>query len=99
MEWWPDANRNPGRLNLGICTPALRGERPLNGGSIIVRPPDWREAGIFVVREGGTSAASPAQAGRASDHALPSLTATPDSITALQRQELFVAGNAAGGRP
>ena len=26
---------------------------------------DWREAGIFVVREGGTSAASPAQAGRA----------------------------------
>ncbi len=36
---------------------------------------------------------------RASDDALPSLTATQDSITALQRQELFVAGNAAGGRP
>ena len=87
------------RAYVASLAPALRGERPLNGGSMIPRPPNWREAGIFVVREGGTSAASPAQGDRASDDALPSLTATQDSITALQRQELFVAGNAAGGRP
>lgn len=87
------------RAYVASLAPALRGERPLNGGSMIPRPPNWREAGIFVVREGGTSAASPAQGDRASDDALPSLTATQDFITALQRQELFVAGNAAGGRP
>ena len=28
LEWWPDANWNPGRLNLGICTLTPMNLRP-----------------------------------------------------------------------
>jgi len=87
------------RAYVASLVPALRGERPSKGSSMIARPVDWREAAIFVVREDGVSAADPAQAGRASGDALPPVTATWETITAAQPQELFVARNAAGDRP
>jgi hypothetical protein len=36
LEWWPDANRNPGRLNLGICIPG--DETHSNFGVLRTRP-------------------------------------------------------------
>lgn len=87
------------RAYVASLAPVLRGERPSKGSSVIARPLDWREAAIFVVREDGVSAADPAQAGRASGDALPPVAATRETITASQRQELFVARNAAGDWP
>jgi len=87
------------RAYVASLVPVLRGERPSKSGSAVARPVDWREAAIFVVREDGASAADPAQAGRASGDALPPVTATWETITAAQPQELFVARNAAGDRP
>lgn len=87
------------RAYVAALTPILLGERPSGSGSVIAPPPDWREAAIFVAREIGASAADPASTDSAPDDAPSLIPATPDALTALQPEGLFVARNAGGDRP
>ncbi|WP_395697788.1 lytic transglycosylase domain-containing protein [Methylocella sp.] len=86
------------RAYVASLVPALRGERPLKNGSAVARPLDWREAAIFVGRDGGASAANSASPDRAPDDALPPVTATSQMLIAAQPEGLFVARNASGDR-
>ncbi|MGF7006981.1 lytic transglycosylase domain-containing protein [Aminobacter sp. BE322] len=87
------------RAYVAALTPILLGERPSDDGSAIAPPPDWREAAIFVAREIGVSAADLTSPDRAPDDTPSPVPATPDAITALQPEGLFVARNAGGNRP
>ena len=87
------------RAYVASLAPILLGERPSGGASAVARPLDWCEAGIFVVREDDASAADPALPDPAPDDIPSSLPATPDALTALQPEGLFVARNAGGDRP
>lgn len=87
------------RAYVASLAPALRGERPSKSGSAVARPLDWREAAIFVGRDGGASAANSASPDRAPDDALPPVTATSQMLIAAQPEGLFVARNASGDRP
>lgn len=87
------------RAYVAALTPILLGERPSGSGSTVAPPPDWREAAIFVAREIGASAADPAPSDRTPDDAPSLIPATPDALTALQPEGLFVARNACGDRP
>ncbi|KGJ02975.1 lytic transglycosylase [Paracoccus halophilus] len=87
------------RAYVASLAPALRGERPSKNGSAIARPLDWREAAIFVGRDGGTSSTDPAFPDRSPDDALSPVTATPQMLVTAQPDWLFVARNAAGDRP
>jgi hypothetical protein len=85
--------------NARLCRRVLLGERPSGSGSSVAPPPDWRDAAIFVAREIGASAADPASPDRTPDDAPSLVPATPDALTALQPEGLFVARNADGDRP
>ncbi len=87
------------RAYVAALTPILIGERPSGSGSAVAPSPDWREAAIFVAREIGASAADPASPDRSQDDAPSLVPATPDALTALQPEGLFVARNAGGDRP
>ncbi|MBB5704110.1 hypothetical protein FHS76_004025 [Ochrobactrum daejeonense] len=87
------------RAYVASLAPALRGDRPSKNGSAIARPLDWREAAIFVGRDGGTSSADPTSADRSTDDALSPVTATPPMLVAAQPDGLFVTRNATGDRP
>jgi Soluble lytic murein transglycosylase and related regulatory proteins (some contain LysM/invasin domains) len=87
------------RSYVALLTPILLGEQPSGGGSALAPPPDWREAALFVAREIGASAADPVSPDRAPDEAPSLVPATPDTLTALQPEGLFVARNAGGERP
>ncbi len=87
------------RAYVAALTPILIGERPSGSGSAVAPPPDWREAAIFVAREIGASAGDPASPDRTPDGAPSLVPATPDALTALQPEELFVARNAGGDQP
>ncbi|MDH1269956.1 lytic transglycosylase domain-containing protein [Rhizobium pusense] len=87
------------RAYVALLVPALRGERPSKSGSAIARPLDWREAGIFVGRDSGTSNADPASLDRSPDDARSPVPAMPEALAALQPKGLFVARDVGGGRP
>ena len=87
------------RAYIASLVPELRGERPSKNGSAIARPLDWREAAIFVGRDGGPSSTHSASSDRAPDDAPSPVTATPQMLVAGQPEGLFVARNAAGDRP
>lgn len=87
------------RAYIASLAPALRGERPSGSGSAVTRPLDWREAGIFIVRANGTSTADLASPDRPPEDARSPVPATPETLTALQPEGLFVARNAGGDRP
>ncbi|WP_449255213.1 lytic transglycosylase domain-containing protein [Bosea sp. (in: a-proteobacteria)] len=46
------------RAYVALLTPALGTERPAKTASSVAPPPDWREATIFVVRDGNTNSAA-----------------------------------------
>lgn len=87
------------RAYIASLAPALRGERPSKNGSAVARPLDWREAAIFVGRDGGASAANFQTSHRSLGDALSPVTATPQMLVAAQPEGLFVARNASGDRP
>ncbi|KAB2765474.1 lytic transglycosylase domain-containing protein [Brucella anthropi] len=87
------------RAYVASLAPALLGEAPSGSASVAPWPLDWREAAIFVVRENDASAADPALPDRAPNDVPSPLPATPDALTALQPEGLFVARNAGGDRP
>ncbi len=87
------------RAYVASLTPILLGERPSGSGSSVAPPLDWREVAIFVAREIGASAADPVSTDRTPDDAPSLVPATPDALTALQPEGLFVARNAGEVRP
>lgn len=87
------------RAYVAALTPILLGERPSGGSSAVAPPPDWREAAIFVAREIGASAADPVSTDRMPGDAPSLVPVTPDALTALQPDGLFVARNVGEDRP
>ncbi|WP_336741438.1 lytic transglycosylase domain-containing protein [Aureimonas altamirensis] len=87
------------RAYVASLAPVLLGEAPSGSASVAPRPLDWREAAIFVVRKDEASTADPVLPDHAPDDIPSPLPATPDALTALQPEGLFVARNAGGDRP
>lgn len=87
------------RAYVASLAPALRGKRPSKRASSDVSPQDWREAGIFVGREGGASVTEPALPDRSTSEVVSSVPATSEAMTAVQPEGLFVARDTAGDHP
>lgn len=87
------------RAYVASLAPALHGERPSKDRSAITRPLDWREAAIFVGRDGGAPTVNSTSLDRAPDDALSPVPAIPQMLVTAQPEELFVARNTAGDRP
>lgn len=87
------------RAYVASLVPALSGERPSKSGSAVIRPHDWRKAGIFVARVDHASVAGAASPDRSESDVRSPIPATPEALAAAQSDGLFVARNATGARP
>jgi len=87
------------RAYVASLAPVLRGERPSKIAFAVARPLDWREAAVFVVRDGDASDVDFLPPGRrSSEPALP-LPATPQARLAPASEGLFVGRDDKGAVP
>jgi len=87
------------RAYVAALAPVLLGERP-SGTAITAAPPlDWREAAIFVSRDGGTSAAAPVSPHRTLGRVVSPVPAVPQAGIAPQAEGLFVRRETGEARP
>jgi soluble lytic murein transglycosylase-like protein len=87
------------RAYVAALAPIMLGERPSAGAAGTARPPDWREAALFVVRVIDVSAADLTPPERAPDAARSPVPATSNTFPAPQSLGLFVARNTGGDQP
>jgi len=78
------------RAYVAALAPALLGERPSGTAITAARPLDWREAALFVSRDGGTSAAAPVPPHRTVGVAASPVPAVPQAGITPQPESLFV---------
>ncbi|RWI72209.1 lytic transglycosylase domain-containing protein [Mesorhizobium sp.] len=84
------------RAYVASLAPALRGERPSKIAFMASPPLDWREAAVFVVRDGDASAVNPVSPEAPPNDARSSGSA---ALTTLQPHGLFVARSGPGAAP
>lgn len=87
------------RAYVALLTPALGTERPAKAASLVAPPSDWREATLFVARDGNTSGAALASPDRSAAAASSPAPAQTNVAPRAQPEALFVARNAPGLRP
>lgn len=87
------------RAYVALLAPALGTERPSKATSSVAPPPDWREAALFVARDGNTSGAAFTSADRTGADASSPVPAQTNGAERPKPDALFVARNAPGLRP
>ena len=87
------------RAYVASLAPVLRGERPSKIALVASKPLDWREAAVFVVRDGDASSVDLTPPGRRSVDRESSLPVTAGALTVSEPKGLFVARQSGGERP
>lgn len=87
------------RAYVALLTPALGTERPSKAASPVTPPSDWREATIFVARDGNTSGAAFVPSDRSAADAFSPVSAQTKVVAEPPPDALFVSRNAPGPRP
>ncbi|WP_226562251.1 lytic transglycosylase domain-containing protein [Salipiger thiooxidans] len=87
------------RAYIAALAPVLLGERPSGIAITAAGPLDWREAAIFISRDGGTSATAPVPPHRTVGGAASPVPAVPQAGIAPQAEGLFVRRETGEARP
>jgi hypothetical protein len=87
------------RAYVASLAPVLRGERPSKIALMASQPLDWREAAVFVVRDGDASSIDLTPPGHGSADPRLAVPTTAEALTVAEPNGLFVARQSGGDRP